>query len=74
VRYPERLVLENVRDAVDHGAVLETYTRVTRLRVENGRAIGVDWESARGLGGARAPLIVNAAGPWSTRCRPIRHI
>ena len=64
VRYPERLVLENIRDAVDHGAVLETYTRVTRLRVENGRAIGVDWTSAHGQGGARAPLIVNAAGPW----------
>src|SRR5688572_26905886 len=32
VRYPERLVLENVRDAVDHGAALETYARVTRVR------------------------------------------
>jgi len=64
VRYPERLVLENVRDAVDHGAALATYTRVTRVRVERGRAAGVDWQSARGPGGARAPLIVNAAGPW----------
>jgi glycerol-3-phosphate dehydrogenase len=74
VRYPERLVLENVRDAVDHGAVLETYTRVTRLRVESGRAVGVDWQSARGLGGARAPLIVNAAGPWVDEVLgPIRH-
>ena len=74
VRYPERLVLENVRDAVDHGAVLETYTRVTRLRVEDGRAIGVEWTSARGLGGAHAPLIVNAAGPWVDEVLgPIRH-
>jgi glycerol-3-phosphate dehydrogenase len=74
VRYPERLVVENVRDAVEHGAVLETYTRVTRVRVERGRATGVDWQSARGLGGARAPLIVNAAGPWVDEVLgPIRH-
>ena len=32
VRYPERLVVENVRDAVAHGAVLETHARVTRVR------------------------------------------
>jgi glycerol-3-phosphate dehydrogenase len=64
VRYPERLVLENVRDAVAHGAVVSTYTRVTGVRVERGRAVGVDWQSVRGTGVARAPLIVNAAGPW----------
>jgi glycerol-3-phosphate dehydrogenase len=74
VRYPERLVLENVRDAVEHGAVLETYARVTRIRVEQGRATGVDWRSARGGGGARAPLIVNAAGPWvDDVLGPIQH-
>jgi glycerol-3-phosphate dehydrogenase len=64
VRFPERLVVENVRDAVAHGAVLKTYTRVTGIRVEAGRATGVDWQTAAGAGGARAPLIVNAAGPW----------
>jgi glycerol-3-phosphate dehydrogenase len=64
VRYPERLVLENVRDAVAHGAAVATYTRVTGVRVERGRAVGVEWQSARGAGIARAPLIVNAAGPW----------
>ncbi len=74
VRYPERLVLENIRDAAANGAVLETYTRVTRIRVERGRAVGVDWQSARGSGGARAPLIVNAAGPWVDEVLgPIRH-
>jgi glycerol-3-phosphate dehydrogenase len=74
VRYPERLVLENVRDAVDHGAVLETYTRVTRIGVDRGRAAGVEWQSARGPGGARAPLIVNAAGPWVDEVLgPIQH-
>lgn len=74
VRYPERLVVENVRDAVEHGAVLATYTRVTRVRVERGRAAGVEWQSAQGNGGARAPLIVNAAGPWVDEVLgPIRH-
>jgi glycerol-3-phosphate dehydrogenase len=64
VRYPERLVVENVRDAVEHGATLLTYTRVTRVRVERGRAVGVEWQSQQGAGSANAPLIVNAAGPW----------
>jgi glycerol-3-phosphate dehydrogenase len=76
VRYPERLVVENVRDAVDHGATLETYARVTRVRVDAGRVTGVDWQSARGSsgGGARAPLVVNAAGPWVDEVLgPIRH-
>ena len=40
VRFPERLVVENVRDAVAHGAELRTYTRVTRIRIEAGRATG----------------------------------
>jgi glycerol-3-phosphate dehydrogenase len=74
VRYPERLVLENVRDAAAHGAELRTYTRVTRVRVERGRAAGVEWQAAGGSGGANAPLIVNAAGPWVDEVLgPIRH-
>jgi glycerol-3-phosphate dehydrogenase len=65
VTYPERLVVENVRDAVAAGAQLRTNTRVTGVRLERGRAIGVDWRTAEGAqGGASAPLIVNAAGPW----------
>jgi glycerol-3-phosphate dehydrogenase len=74
VRYPERLVVENVRDAVANGAALATYTRVTRVRVEAGRATGVEWQTAAGAGGARAPLVVNAAGPWVDEVLgPIRH-
>jgi glycerol-3-phosphate dehydrogenase len=76
IRYPERLVVENVRDALDHGAVLETYARVTRVRVERGRTTGVDWQLTRGSGsgGARAPLVINAAGPWVDEVLgPIRH-
>lgn len=65
VRFPERLVIENLRDAVAHGAVLRTYSRVTRIVVANGRAVGVEWQGHDGSrSAARAPLIVNAAGPW----------
>jgi glycerol-3-phosphate dehydrogenase len=64
-RYPERLVVENVLDAAANGAVVKTYTRVTRIVVEAGRATGVEWRTAGGENGAaRARLIVNAAGPW----------
>ena len=74
VRYPERLVVENVRDAVAHGTALATYSRVTRVLVENGRATGIEWQSAAGRGGASAPLIVNAAGPWVDEVLgPIQH-
>ena len=75
VRYPERLVVENVRDAVANGAVLKTHARVTRVRVDGGRAVGVEWRAADGAaGGAAAPLIVNAAGPWVDEVLgPIQH-
>jgi glycerol-3-phosphate dehydrogenase len=74
VRYPERLVVENVRDALAHGAVLATYSRVTRVRVERGRVAGIEWQSTAGRGGASAPLIVNAAGPWVDEVLgPIQH-
>jgi len=64
-RYPERLVVENVLDAAANGALVKTYTRVTRIVVEGGRATGVEWRTASGeTGGARARLVVNAAGPW----------
>ncbi len=75
IRYPERLVVENVRDAVACGAVLRTRAHVTGVRVEAGRAVGVEWRAAGGgLGGAAAPLIVNAAGPWVDQVLgPIQH-
>jgi glycerol-3-phosphate dehydrogenase len=64
-RYPERLVVENVLDAAANGAVVKTYTRVTRIVIEAGRATGVEWRTAAGeAGGAHARVVVNAAGPW----------
>ena len=65
IAYPERLVLENVRDAVDQGATLVTYAQVTRILLERGAASGVEWRTRAGASArARAPLLVNAAGPW----------
>src|SRR6185369_4907786 len=61
VTYPERLVVENLRDAVANGATLKARARVTRVRVEGGRAVGVEWRTADGVtDGATAQVIVNA--------------
>ncbi len=65
VRFPERLVVELVLDACAHGARLHTHSPVTRIRVEDGAAAGVEWRD--GDGQARftaASTVVNAAGPW----------
>jgi glycerol-3-phosphate dehydrogenase len=66
VEYAERLAVENALDARARGATVITYARVERLLVEGGAARGVVFTDL--LGGAtheaRAPVIVNAAGPW----------
>jgi glycerol-3-phosphate dehydrogenase len=68
VAFPERLVVENVRDAVRHGAELATYTRVTEIATQEGGVRGVRWLDGAGRrGAARASVVVNAAGPWVDR-------
>jgi glycerol-3-phosphate dehydrogenase len=68
IRFPERLVVENVRDAVVHGAAIHTYAPVTRILVDAGRARGVEWRQRDGRSGrALGACIVNAAGPWVDR-------
>jgi glycerol-3-phosphate dehydrogenase len=65
ISFPERLIVELVRDAVAHGATLRTHTRVTRIDVVARRARGVEWRSSDGTHGAvEAAKIVNATGPW----------
>jgi glycerol-3-phosphate dehydrogenase len=65
VTFPERLVVEIVRDAVAAGATLATHSRVTRIRVERGAVVGVDWcDRAGAVASAAAAVVVNAAGPW----------
>lgn len=68
VRYPERLVVELVLDAVAHGAVLHTHSPVTRIRVAGGAVAGVEWRGGDGRTRfTAAGTIVNAAGPWVDR-------
>ncbi len=66
VEYTERLVLENVLDAVAHGAVLRTYHKVERITTWAGKVTGVAGSDI--LTGepfnARATVVMNVAGPW----------
>jgi glycerol-3-phosphate dehydrogenase len=66
VEFAERLALENALAARERGAVVLTYARVTRLIVEDETVRGVEFEDLHGDGkhNARAPLVLNAAGPW----------
>src|SRR5438132_10721499 len=43
VEFAERLVLENVLSATEHGATVVTYVRVDTLRIENGAVTGVEF-------------------------------
>lgn len=66
VAYAERLALENALAAVAHGAHVVTHARVTRLMTEQERVVGIEFEDVLAGGGyrARAPVVLNAAGPW----------
>jgi glycerol-3-phosphate dehydrogenase len=66
VAYAERLTLENALDARAHGADIRTYHEVERIGTADGHVTGVAGRDV--LTGepfqAKAPLIVNVAGPW----------
>jgi len=66
VEFAERLVVENVISAIEHGAAVLTYARVEKLIIEAGDVRGVAFRSrANGeLQIARAAIVINAAGPW----------
>lgn len=65
VEFPERLVAENVRSAINFGAEVLTFTRVTRFAVEDGKVSGVELVSESGQTRfAEAAVVINAAGPW----------
>lgn len=68
VQYAERLVLENALDARAHGASVLTYARVERIEVEDGAVRGVEFvdllDGGRRHYNVRAPIVLNAAGPW----------
>ena len=60
VEFAERLVVENVLDAIERGATVLTYTPVRKLLTSEGRVDGVQLEGDF----ARAKIVINAAGPW----------
>ena len=47
VEFPERLVLENVLSAVEHGARVYTYACVTKLLIDDGKVAGVSFVSPK---------------------------
>ncbi len=59
VEFAERLVLENVLSAREHGAEVLTYARVNKIQQH-----AVEFRSAECLESATAKVIINAAGPW----------
>lgn len=63
VEFAERLVLENVLAAVEHGATVSTYSRATSFLSEEGMVTGVRLEGNK-TQQLRAKVIINAAGPW----------
>ncbi|HEV2915401.1 MAG TPA: glycerol-3-phosphate dehydrogenase [Pyrinomonadaceae bacterium] len=67
VEYAERLVLENVLSAREHGARVHTYARVSRFIIEDGAVRGVEFTDLLG-GGSRqralSLLTLNVSGPW----------
>jgi glycerol-3-phosphate dehydrogenase len=66
VEFAERLVLENVLSAVECGATVLTHTRVTDFVIEEGLVAGVRLEGNK-TDQFRAPVVINAAGPWVDR-------
>jgi glycerol-3-phosphate dehydrogenase len=69
VTFPERLVLENVIDAANAGAVVKNYSPVTGIEIHQGRVRSVGYtDFATGRHSeANARVVVNAAGPWVDR-------
>jgi glycerol-3-phosphate dehydrogenase len=71
-----RLTLAVAMDARDRGAKMLNHTKVERLIIEHGTARGVEARDV--LTGEsftfRAPMIVNAAGPWSDDVRALEGV
>lgn len=67
--FPERISVENMLDAVAHGAVVRNGARVDDLLLEAGRVRGVMFtdESTGERFSAGGGAVVNVAGPWVDR-------
>jgi len=64
VEFPERLVLENVLSAREHGARVVTYATVKKISGDSKNHLIVSFESRGVVEEARARIVINAAGPW----------
>ena len=66
VEFPERISVENMLDAVAHGAQVRTHTRVDELVIEGNVVRGVRYvdQLTGERGTATAAVTVNVAGPW----------
>ena len=65
IQHVERLVAEMVWDARRHGADVRNRTRVTRILVEGGRAVGAELRDETGTAATvRTGAVVNATGCW----------
>jgi len=75
---PFRLVVANAASAEEHGARIETHSKVTDLIIEDDEVVGLEVEHASGEGKRihgkeggteeiRADYIVNATGAWAGR-------
>ncbi len=69
VEFAERLVLENVLSAIEHGAQVKTYARVTKVLTHQELVEGVSFidEETGSEQTAEARVVINAAGPWIDR-------
>ncbi|HEX2028965.1 MAG TPA: glycerol-3-phosphate dehydrogenase [Nitriliruptorales bacterium] len=66
VEYPERLTVEALIAAREHGATVVTHARVERLHAENGEVREVEFTDllTGGTHRVRSSVTVNVTGPW----------
>jgi glycerol-3-phosphate dehydrogenase len=66
VEFAERLVVENILSAVEHGATVRTYSRVTHIAPQHGDRWMIQFrdELTSELHEVTAEAVVNASGPW----------
>jgi glycerol-3-phosphate dehydrogenase len=67
LRCPGRVIVEALKWAADLGGVAVNYVEARRLLTSGGRVRGLSVREAEGRGSAelRAPVVINAAGPWA---------
>lgn len=70
--FPERLVLENVLSAAEHGASIMNYAKVDKVLADEGKIRSVEFTTSSDTAPASDPerhsasarVVINAAGPW----------